>query len=155
MTPPAEKQNVIVQVACNARVQHECSDKHLRVLDSTSGIQLETHICTESQQHQEIFVYSSFSRVGFSAGDTNTDKCVQNLKEKIRKLCLLMNLMACVGPISLLLTKVMLHLKQASFLVCSIFILDLVLYWFGFFFCAKAFFLNTKDLPRTTQGIHF
>lgn len=47
---------------------------HLRALDSTSEMQLEPHICTEYQQDQETFVYSSVSRIMFSVGDTNADK---------------------------------------------------------------------------------
>lgn len=63
---------------------------HLRTLNGTSEIQLEPLICTEAQQDQETFVYSSVSSVVFAMKNTDMDKCIWNLKEKNPKLCLLM-----------------------------------------------------------------
>lgn len=63
---------------------------HLRTLNGTSEIQLEPLICTESQQDQENFVYSSVSSVIFAMKSTDMDKCICNLKGKNPKLCLLM-----------------------------------------------------------------
>lgn len=61
---------------------------HLRTLKGTSGIQLEPHICTEAEQDQETFVYSSVSSVVFAMRNTDMDECIWNLKEKNNKILL-------------------------------------------------------------------